>query len=59
MQDHEGNTLAVGDNIWVPATITQVGTLNVTATLALGTGTIQVPGPMTHKDKPKSFPDLP
>lgn len=58
--DHEGQTLNVGDNVWVPVTITSISTTGaVTGSMALGAGSVTVPGPNTHRDKPKSFPDLP
>lgn len=59
-QDHEGNPLSVGDNVWIPATITSVnvgGTIAVTT--AFGSTGLSLPGSSTHKDKPHNFPDLP
>lgn len=58
--DHEGQTLNVGDNVWIPATITNILSSGaITANMALGVGAVTVPGPNTHKNKPTSFPDLP
>lgn len=57
--DQKGNALNVGDNVWIPATITGINTGGITVSTAYGSQTISTTGPQTHKDKPTNFPDLP
>jgi hypothetical protein len=59
-QDHEGNTLQVGDNLWVPAVVTAVfsnGTVNVKT--AYSNTQIVTPFAGTEGHKPSNFPDRP
>ena len=61
--DHEGTTVGVGDDIWIPATVTGVGTINphqIMVQTAYGNSPLTLLDSQTHKDKkPSQFPDLP
>jgi len=56
-QDFDGNTLAAGDKVWIPATVTSVISSTVVVTTAYNNHSIQVPANATRK--PRSFPDAP
>lgn len=55
--DFDGNTLAPGDKVWIPATVNSVTTLNVNLTTAYSAVTFNIQGNATRK--PRSFPDAP
>ena len=66
--DHNGNTLSVGQSIWIPLTITSISfTGQITGTTGFsglsgtysGTSVVNVPSPDTHVNKPSNFPDQP
>ena len=56
--DYDGNPLAVGDKVWIPATVTSTtsfGTVGVQT--AYNAQNISLPANATRK--PRSFPDAP
>lgn len=56
--DFDGNTLNVGDKVWIPATITSTNSNpNVTVQTAYGSQSITLLANATRK--PRSFPDAP
>lgn len=57
--DHSGTTLANGDNVWIPATVSSAGASGITVACSYGGTNVNLQGTQVHKDKPHSFPDAP
>ncbi len=57
--DHDGNTINVGDNVWLPASIVGINATTgvLTLTPSFGGSNVQVPADKVHR--PRTFPDAP
>ena len=58
-QDHDGNTLNVGDKCWIPVTITSIGSNGLTVQTSYSGATLAGPVNPTDGHKSGNFPDRP
>lgn len=56
--DFDGNTLAVGDKVWIPGTVASIGAAGmIGVTTAYNAQALNVPANTSRK--PRTFPDAP
>lgn len=56
--DYDGNTLAVGDKVWIPATVTSIPS-NGNISVQTNYHGISLSLPPNATRKPRNFPDAP